>query len=59
MIQTLEMKQNDETLAILGYCEYCKDAVLEDEEYRETRSGKVYHQFCWEQKTGHRKELKF
>jgi len=43
---------SNESLDILGYCSYCKDPIFVDDDY-EDKVGRLYHSFCWFQKTNY------
>jgi len=44
---------------LLAWCPYCKSPVFSCDSIKKTKSGKIYHLYCFEQKTGHKKPLKF
>lgn len=40
------------------FCYYCKETILFSDEVHRTKK-KVYHQECYDEIKGHKKELKF
>lgn len=54
-----QMKQNEEDRTV-GYCSYCKELVLEDEDLVfKNRKKTVYHLECWMSENNIAEELNF
>lgn len=52
------MNEYEENIYLIGWCDYCKDAILDYEKYQQIKN-KLYHDFCFEQKYNQKKELYF